>query len=174
MGKAKCNSLAHTRLSPLSPLPDKSTPDYPHSALPNLVNSSLERLKSEDNQVRMSLHLPSSKSSDGQGSAVLLTGRALLWDTGVPRIQGNTPWSGRRAGPYSAESKSRGGKNSSALGSGTTPPTDIFYASGEELLEAWLKVLRANSLEAHHKGLPGQETPDYWVGRTRTFPWYDP
>ena len=43
----------------------------------NVVNPSLERLKAEDNQVRMSLHLPSSKSSNGQGSAVLFRGRAL-------------------------------------------------------------------------------------------------
>ena len=30
-GKAKCNSLKHTRLSPLSPLPGKSTPVSPSS-----------------------------------------------------------------------------------------------------------------------------------------------
>lgn len=137
----------------------------------NLVNPSLERLESEDNQDRISLHLSSSKSSDGQGSAVLLTGRALLWDTGVPRAQGNAPWSGRRAGPYGVESKSRGGKNSSALGSGTTPThrylLSLWRRTAWSLIKgAKGKQFRSTSQGAGNSWLLSKEDKDISTGQS--------
>lgn len=126
MGKAKCNSSAHTRLSPYHHCLVNPHLIITIKPFQNLVNPPLERLKAEDNQVRMSLHLSSSKSSDGP--AVLVTGCALLWDTGVPCTQADAPSGGCRAGPKSVELKSRGGKNSSALGSRATPTHRYLFS----------------------------------------------
>lgn len=150
-GKSKVLFLACTKFGSLPSMPGKFTPDYHHPAL----TKSDKTFTWDWGQIRMSVHLCSSSSSESQSSVA----RAETPGWNIPR-----KCSGEELQSWAIQCETKKLRWNEDLcfrkwgNSHSKVSFRTFSRTTESLKFDWRS--KGQSLEAHYKHQPGQETPE--------------